>query len=737
MTKHATAAKHPAVEPSGAQRFLARSSIGSLLPLPLIRSAPLLSGLACSALFATATVCAATLDFKLSPELKGREQRIAYDLAASVGAPAPTRGANGRYTLTLADDAKANAAATALRERASVLWAQTALTDAPLASKSPEIEYHGRMLALTLKDPATAAMTVARLATKTGQALTLKRVTAGNRAMTVLPAGTTPAALAAVAVAATADGAVANAERVRVARHQWIPNDTMYTQQWSLGNGVGGIRAAQAWDITPSGSVAVAVLDTGIRAHPDLDSKRMSGYDLIRNTYISRDGDGRDADATDPGDADNGSDCSEDGERFDPSSWHGTHVAGIIAASTNNGDGMAGVAPNARIVPVRVLGRCGGTEEDIADGIRWAVGVPVTGTVTNPNPVKILNLSLGSVAPSPCSANLQAAIDAALFTGASVVVAAGNSADYASGYWPANCKGVISVAASQLLGDLSSYSNYGTGVAISAPGGEADQKISLPGVISTLNGGGTLPGVPSYASYAGTSMAAPHVAGVIALMITRDPTLTPGQVLNRLRASARVFPAGSLCASAAGDCGAGLLDAYSAVANVNTTRQAADVSETPDRTRLIELRDTLTGRYTLVADPIELIATLAGKRGGAWTRTGFTLETFSFTAQFNVLAIAQPICRARLAVGGAYAYSASLDACKAYALSPDWIMDDAPFQAALPNGLHCPVGSLPAFEMIRLDEFGYNIRTVWSTDEIARMTPVGWATSRISFCSPL
>ena len=690
----------------------------------------MLAGLALSAAIAPSVASAATLDFKLSPDLKGREQRIANELALSIGAPAPTRSANGSFTLTLVDAAKAASAATALRERSSVLWAQVATTDAPLAGKSPEIEYHGRMLALTLNDPSTAAATVARLATKTGQALTLKRITAGNRAMVVLPASTTPASLAAVAVAAAADAAVSNAERVQVMRHQWIPNDTMYVQQWALGTGVGGIRAANAWDFTPSGSVAVAVIDTGIRSHPDLDAKRMAGYDMISNLFIANDGNGRDSDPTDGGDYDDALDCSSGPYDF-MSSWHGTHVAGIIAASTNNGTGMAGVAPNARIVPVRALGRCGGTSEDVADSIRWAAGVRVAGVPDNPNPAKVLNLSLGGT--GPCSANMQSAVDGALARGAVVVVAAGNDAVLASGFSPANCNGVVSVAASNLLGDLSSFSNFGSTISVSAPGGDSG---NLPGVISTLNGGITQPGVPSYATYMGTSMAAPHVAGVVALMLTRDPTLTPGQVLNRLRLTARTFPAGSDCAAASGACGTGLLDAATAVASVSSTRSAADMSDSRDRTRLTELRDGLTGRYALINDPVELSQLLAGTRGGAWTRTGFAIDAFSFTAQFNVLALAQPVCRARLVNGGAYAYSASTEDCQAYAANLGWVVDGAAFQATFPNSFGCPVGSVPAYEMLNRDALGYNLRTVLDTAEFNRMADAGWAVSRIAFCVP-
>ena len=245
-----------------------------------------------------------------------------------------------------------------------------------------------------------------------------------------------------------------------------------------------------------------------------------------------------------------------------------------------------------------------------------------------------------------------------------------------------------------------------------------------------------MPGVPSYATYMGTSMAAPHVAGVVALMLTRDPTLTPGQVFNRLRAASRSFPAGSDCAAATGVCGSGLLDALNAVSSVTSTRAATDLTATPDRTRLIELRDGVTGRYALITDPIELAQMLDGARNGAWSRTGFAIDAFSFTAQFNALALAQPVCRARLVNGDAYSYSANVEECKAYSASPGWVVDGMAFQGALPNAFLCPVGSVPAYEMVRADKLGYNLRTVLDIAEFGRMVDAGWSVSRIAFCVP-
>ncbi|MBL8311023.1 MAG: S8 family peptidase [Burkholderiales bacterium] len=681
------------------------------------------------ALTGAGVVSAATVDFKLTPGLKGREQRVAAQLAQSLGASDLTSTGGGAFSVTVADDAKAASVATALRERSSVLWAQAAKADAPLNRPVPETEYHSRMLALTLKDPATAPAVIARLAARTGHVLKLKRVSAGNRALVVMPTGTTAASLAAVSVAATADAGVITSDRVQIARHQWLPNDTMWRQQWSLGTGVGGIRAATAWDMTPSGNVAVAVLDTGIRSHPDLDTKRLAGYDLITDTFISNDEDGRDPDATDSGDYDDSLECTGPWDFM--SSWHGTHVAGIIAASTNNGQGMAGVAPGARIVPVRVLGRCGGTFEDISDGIRWAAGLPVAGLPVNPNPVKVMNLSLGGY--GACPAAMQNAIDGALANGAIIVVSAGNESALASDFAPANCKGVITVAASNLLGDLSSYSNFGNLVSLSAPGGDGGD---LPGVLSTLNGGTTLPSVPSYASYMGTSMASPHVAGVIALMLARDPGLTAGQVLNRLRGGARAFPSGADCAAVSGACGAGLLDAANAVAATGVTRPAADMTGRTDRVRLVEVQNAATGRYALVADPVELAQLTSGQRGALWVRTGFSIDTFSDTAQFNGLAIAQPVCRAKLVFGGSLTYAAATEDCNAFAANSGMVVDGNVFLAAFANSGLCPVGSFPAYEFARQDGLGWNLRTVAAPAEMSAMVNAGWTQSRVAFCAP-
>jgi len=344
-----------------------------------------------------------------------------------------------------------------------------------------------------------------------------------------------------------------------------IPNDTYYTSQWDFFSAY-GINLQPAWDITTgSGSVNVAVIDTGITDHADLSGRWAGGYDFIFDSLVGNDGNGRDSDAHDPGDwvtsAENTSGYFA-GCGVDDSSWHGTHVAGTIGAAGNNGTGVAGINWNSQIIPVRVLGKCGGYTSDIADGIRWAAGLSVSGIPANPNPAKVLNLSLGGY--GTCGTTMQSAITAARTAGAVIVVAAGNESMDASNSEPANCNGVITVAATTSSGNKASYSNYGSTVEISAPGSS---------ILSTLNTGLTSPAADTYVYYNGTSMATPHVAGVASLLFSINPSLTPDEVLYALQKTARAFPVGGSCTTA--NCGSGIVDAGNAV----TWLAAADLPD--------------------------------------------------------------------------------------------------------------------------------------------------------------
>lgn len=347
------------------------------------------------------------------------------------------------------------------------------------------------------------------------------------------------------------------AEPDQLFEHTLVPNDPLYSQQWHY-FGTYGINLPAAWDITTgSSSVVVAVIDTGITNHADLSGKTVSGYDFIADPFVANDGGGRDSSPTDPGDWTLYGECYS-GSPARNSSWHGTHVAGTVGANTNNSIGVAGVSWGAKILPVRVLGKCGGYLSDIADGMRWAAGLPVSGVPANANPAQVLNLSLGG--SGACGTTYQNAINDILAAGSTVVVSAGNSNADAANFRPANCNGVITVGATDDDGFLSGYSNYGPTLEISAPGGDFNWDT---GILSTLNTGTTVPAADSYVAYQGTSMAAPHVSGVIALMLSVTPTLTPTQVLEILQNTAKSF--GSSWCNSGNNCGAGIVDAYAAV----------------------------------------------------------------------------------------------------------------------------------------------------------------------------
>ncbi|MCK7597962.1 S8 family serine peptidase [Microbulbifer sp. CAU 1566] len=354
------------------------------------------------------------------------------------------------------------------------------------------------------------------------------------------------------------DPQVEYAEPDRLMQPMAVPNDANYNQQWHYFEATGGLNLPAAWDVTQGEGVVVGVIDTGYRPHADLNANILPGYDMISDTTVAQDGNGRDSDASDPGDWSPAGACGS-GQPARSSSWHGTHVAGTIAAVTNNGTGVAGVAYKAKVVPIRVLGRCGGYTSDIADGIIWGAGGNVSGVPANANPAQVLNLSLGG--GGSCDTTTQNAINTARSLGTTVVVAAGNSNANAGNYSPASCAGVISVASTNRAGSRAYYSNYGSVVDVAAPGGETSTNSN--GVLSTLNSGSQGPGSDNYAFYQGTSMAAPHVAGAAALLYAVDGNITPDQVESTLKNTARSFP------GSCSQCGSGIVDTSAAVNAVN------------------------------------------------------------------------------------------------------------------------------------------------------------------------
>jgi hypothetical protein len=310
------------------------------------------------------------------------------------------------------------------------------------------------------------------------------------------------------------------------------PNDPLWSSQWSLSSTQGvGINLLEGWRYGRGKGVVVAVIDSGVVDHPEFSGRVLPGFDFISDPRVAGDGDGRDADPRDPGDY-----LTEEEIDAEPvfsdckkadSDWHGTHVAGVILGAAGNGKGIAGVAPLASLLPIRVTGKCGGSADDLIDALYWAGGYPVDGVPENENPAQIVNLSLGS--SDYCRPEMQAAIDALSAREIIVVAAAGNEANPASGTSPANCDGTLTVGATTNIGQRAGYSNFGSYLNLSAPGGD-DAK----GVISSVDSGRTSPRDAAYKALYGTSMAAPHVSGILAIARGVDPLIPRMELLTLL-----------------------------------------------------------------------------------------------------------------------------------------------------------------------------------------------------------
>lgn len=445
----------------------------------------------------------------------------------------------------------------------------------------------------------TGADRVTALAKRTGLAMSLRReISDAMLANTIeLQGSSASQALAAL-------GADAAVEYVALDRrrfpHATRPNDSLFDGQWYLKNTeIAAVNAIDAWDREQGApGVVVAVLDTGVLYdHPDLGrgdrgGRLLPGYDFVSASHMVNDGDSRDADPSDPGDWINAADKADD--RFSKcdesaSSWHGTRVSGMVGALTNNTTGVSGLTWNSYILPVRVLGKCGGVDSDILAGIRWAAGLSVPGAPANPTPARILNASFGST--SACEPSYRDVVDELTARKVLMVISAGNEGTVVSS--PANCPGVAAVAAIRHAGSKVGFSNLGPEVTLAAPGGNCVNINGGPCLFSldtTSNDGTQGPNNYIYTnqtnSNLGTSFSAPIVSGIAALMLSRNANLSTHQLLDRLREGTRPFPSSvadepaitachvpisdqdfqlAQCLCTTTTCGAGMADAAAAV----------------------------------------------------------------------------------------------------------------------------------------------------------------------------
>ncbi len=354
---------------------------------------------------------------------------------------------------------------------------------------------------------------------------------------------------------------VASADLNYLRRRQFVPNDASFPNQWNLAQ----IHMPQAWDLTTGDpNVVVAVLDTGVLpAHPDLAGRLCTaaddcrGYDFVADPLLAADGDGLDADPTDPGDQSLASGASV---------FHGTHIAGILGAASNNAIGIAGVDQAAKIMPVRILGVDDGTSYDFMQGVKYAAGLANDSGTVPAKTADILNLSLGGGGFSQAEQDL---FDQLRSAGILVVAAAGNAGNALPTY-PAAYSGVVAVSAVDIDGQLAWYSNYGPTIDVAAPGGNTATDRNGDGfgdgILSTGGDDRILPLAYTYVLNMGTSMATPHVAGVAALMKSVYPALTPTEFAALLAAGELTDDLGADGAAVRNDSfGYGLIDAQKSV----------------------------------------------------------------------------------------------------------------------------------------------------------------------------
>jgi serine protease len=398
----------------------------------------------------------------------------------------------------------------------------------------------------------TTASDVQSLAQRSNLALNhSRRITTGLHLMQIAPQGESAAA---VMARLRADPAVESIDvDQRRYPHATMPNDPLFASQWyEQNNQPSAIDAITAWDTTTGRTnIVIADLDTGVRFdHPDLSAKLLKGYDFVTDATVANDGDGRDVDASDPGDWVTSADVATTKFKsctVGDSSWHGTRTAGILGAIANNSTGVAGISWGAQILPVRVLGKCGGNDSDILDGMRWAAGLHVDGVPDNTHPAQVINMSLGGT--GACTSAEQIVINEVLAVGVLVVVSAGNEGGPVDS--PANCVGVAGIAGLRNVGTKVGFSSLGPEISLAAPAGNC---VNTSGtcvypIDTTSNAGTTTPTINGYTDQLnpslGTSFSAPIVSGIAALMVSANSNLTAPQLIARLKEGSLPFPVSS------------------------------------------------------------------------------------------------------------------------------------------------------------------------------------------------
>lgn len=544
--------------------------------------------------------------------------------------------------------------------------------------------------------PLTPAARVARLAAAIGVPLVYRRTLAVGAHVVASPAITSVADAQALATRLAQHPDVVYAERTRRLRAEALPNDPLFTQQFYLQATATAIRATEAWDITTgAASIVIAVLDTGYTEHADLAGRLLRGYDFVAPVELSNDdspqdaqGTWRDGDARDPGDwvalEDLAGPLGDTDCRVRGSSWHGTSVIGAIAAASDNGSFVAGVDWKARVLPVRVLGKCYGDDPDTADAIMWAAGLPVPGVPPNPSPAHVINLSLGD--PGPCPQFMQDAISAALAHGITraIVAAAGNE-NNAGAHFPSDCAGVIAVAATLVDGDRARYSNYGARIDVAAPGGGGATTF-----LTLFDAGATVPAGDTVNYRTGTSFATPLVAGTAALMLSVAPGLTANELRTLLVTSAQPFPPGSNCNTAI--CGAGIVDAAAAV------RAAQATTGGRPRVLLVEYYNASLDHYFLTSRDDEIVLLDEGVVLKGWQRTGLAIEALRDDAPG-----ASAVCRIYIPPGAGDGHFFGRDSAECtgtLAAHPDFVLEDpAFFHLYVADRGTCAAGTVPVYRV--------------------------------------